>query len=129
MHRQLRSLRGFECYGDFSTAKSNEAPAVRECRADLCSFAFISSSFDTLTLCRDRDVCQMGVSWRTVRGLRRSICQKRSGVSLPDPDWVRRSIRPPARGNHEYIDWFRSATELWIQHDGRVGQICTPNGP
>src|SRR5713101_509237 len=42
-------------------------------------------------------------------------------------DWVRRSIRPPARGNHEYVDWFRSTTELWIQHDGRLGQICTPN--
>ena len=51
----------------------------------------------------------------------------RCGVSLPDPDWVRRSIRPPARGNHEYIDW-RSANELWIQHDGRLGQICTPDG-
>ena len=50
------------------------------------------------------------------------------GVSLSDPDWVRRSIRPPARGNHEHIDWFRSATKLWIQHDGRVGQICTSNG-
>src|SRR5260370_1362320 len=47
---------------------------------------------------------------------------------LPDPDWVCCSIRPPARGYHEYVDWFRSATELWIQHDGRVGQICTPNG-
>src|SRR5258708_9922866 len=43
-------------------------------------------------------------------------------------DWVCRSIRPSARGNHEYVDWFRSASELWIQHDGRVGQICTPNG-
>src|SRR5271169_2573053 len=47
---------------------------------------------------------------------------------LPDLDWVRCSIRPPARGYHEYVDWFRSASELWIQHDGRVGQICTPNG-
>src|ERR1700686_2206661 len=41
------------------------------------------------------------------------------------PDWGRRSIRPSARGNHEYVDWFRSAAELWIQHDGRVRQICT----
>src|SRR5271169_5322623 len=47
---------------------------------------------------------------------------------LPDLDWVRCSIRPPARGYHEYVDWFRSATELCIQHDGRVGQICAPNG-
>src|ERR1700723_1354350 len=38
-----------------------------------------------------------------------------------------RSIRPPAGGNHEHVDWFRSATELWIPHDGRLGQICTPD--
>src|SRR6202140_5390845 len=44
-------------------------------------------------------------------------------------DRVCRSIRPFARGNHEYVDWFRIAMELWIQHDGRVGEICTPNGP
>src|SRR5260370_34958656 len=50
------------------------------------------------------------------------------GMSLLHPDWVRRSIRPPTRGDHEYVNWFGSATELWIQHDGRVGQICTPNG-
>ncbi len=25
------------------------------------------------------------------------------------------SIRPSAHGNHEYVDWFRSVTELWIQ--------------
>src|SRR5580658_2533502 len=42
-------------------------------------------------------------------------------------DWVRRSIRPPARGNHKYVDWIRNATELWIQHHGRLGQICTPD--
>src|SRR5580700_84416 len=40
---------------------------------------------------------------------------------------VHRSIRPPARGNHEYVDWFRIPMELWIQHDGRLRQICTPN--
>src|SRR6185369_15113709 len=39
-----------------------------------------------------------------------------------------RSIRPSVCGNHEYVDWFRIAMELWIQQDGRVGQICTPNG-
>src|SRR5580692_11457319 len=43
-------------------------------------------------------------------------------------DWVRRSIRPPARGNHEYVDWFGIAMELWIQHGGRVRQIRAPNG-
>src|SRR5258708_21188014 len=42
--------------------------------------------------------------------------------------WRPCSIRPSACGNHEYVDWFRIAMELWIQHDGRVGQICTPNG-
>src|ERR1700740_1385067 len=43
-------------------------------------------------------------------------------------DWGGRSIRPFACGNHEYVNWFRIAMKLWIQHDGRVGQICTPNG-
>src|ERR1700722_589628 len=42
--------------------------------------------------------------------------------------WVCRSIRPSAHGNHEYVDWFRIAMELWIQHHGRVVQIGTPNG-
>src|ERR1700722_1472179 len=59
----------------------------------------------------------------------------------PFPEWARlmingllildrvcRSIRPSARGNHEYVDWFRITMELWIQHDWRVGSICTPNG-
>jgi len=41
---------------------------------------------------------------------------------------VRRSIGPPARGNHEYVDGLRGATELWVQHHGRLRQICTPNG-
>jgi len=39
-------------------------------------------------------------------------------------DWVRRSIRPPARGNHEFVDRFRIAPELWVQHHGH---IYTPN--
>src|SRR5262249_15094807 len=51
-----------------------------------------------------------------------------NGSALFLPNWVRRPIGPPARGNHEYVDWFRSATELWIQHDGRLRQICAPNG-
>jgi len=40
---------------------------------------------------------------------------------------VRRAVGPPACGDHEYVDWFRSAAELWIQHDGRLRQICAPN--
>src|SRR5579862_3965481 len=42
--------------------------------------------------------------------------------------WRSGSVRPPAGGNHEYVDWFRSAIELWIQHDGRIGQVGAPYG-
>ena len=34
-------------------------------------------------------------------------------------DWVRRSIRPPARGNHEFVDRFRISPEVRMQHHGR----------
>src|SRR6202034_78092 len=60
--------------------------------------------------------------------LRRTVRPDVSAGRDRSPDWGRRSIRPSACGNHEYVDWFRSARELRIQHDGRVGQICAPNG-
>jgi len=41
-----------------------------------------------------------------------------AGEMLIRLDWVCSSIRPPACGNHEYVDWFGMSMELWIQHDG-----------
>src|ERR1700732_864585 len=60
---------------------------------------------------------------------RRLTLRSHSLASLIRLDWIRRSIRPPARGNHEIVDRFRNAPELRMQHDGGTGLIRTPSGP
>src|ERR1700685_326719 len=62
-----------------------------------------------------------------MRGLLRTH-RSHSFALLIRLEWVRRSIRPPARGNHEDVDWFRIAMELWIQHDGSSWHIRAPSG-